>query len=351
MKYSHPKGFFKDSKRGPTNAFETYFIESTLTPKMIMIDAHSADTDRYSSQEKESHIAKSWVCDYCNVAAFSTYQEACDHEMRCTSNTKPNNRLNQSMMKENTITKQRKIILATSKDTESLSDRQCYVRREFVEIFTATEEDVNARHSKGAQKLNVGQVGIRCIYCISSNPKDRAERAVCYPSSISRIYQTVADMQRFHFECCSYIPDEMKNIYTSLKTTRPRGQGSPQKYWYVYTEFTMFVYQFSLKSNLPKLYSKQRISSAKLIGLVDTPEGIYLNSASLMLETSYSKPLNSPSSPIITQQYSSLTVSSTITPPTSESGSAKASDEDLSDSSSSVREADMLLALRRGISK
>lgn len=132
-------------------------------------------------------------------------------------------------------------------DSDSLSDRQCYVRSEMVEIFAATDKDVSARHSKGAQKLVDGQVGIRCVHCSHLRPRDRAERAVCYPSSISRIYQTVADMQRFHFEQCREIPMEIRKIYKSLKTTRPRGVGSPQTYW---------------------------IQSANLLDLVDSKEGI-----------------------------------------------------------------------------
>ena len=132
-------------------------------------------------------------------------------------------------------------------DQDSLSDRQCYVRSEMVEIFAASEKDVSSRHSKGAQKLAVGQVGIRCVHCSHLRPRDRAERAVCYPSSISRIYQTVADMQRFHFEQCREIPMKIRKIYKTLKTTRPRGVGSPQTYW---------------------------VQSAKLLDLVDTDNGI-----------------------------------------------------------------------------
>eukprot|EP00523_Entomoneis_sp_CCMP467_P013944 CAMPEP_0168802210 /NCGR_PEP_ID=MMETSP0725-20121227/19954_1 /TAXON_ID=265536 /ORGANISM="Amphiprora sp., Strain CCMP467" /LENGTH=535 /DNA_ID=CAMNT_0008853951 /DNA_START=103 /DNA_END=1711 /DNA_ORIENTATION=- len=142
---------------------------------------------------------------------------------------------------------QKRMLLAMPTDSESLSDRQCYVRSEMVEIFAATEQDVAARHSKGAQKLVVGQVGIRCIHCAHLRPRDRAERAVCYPSSISRIYQTVADMQRFHFEHCKCIPKHISNVYKNLKTTRPRGVGSPQTYW---------------------------VQSAKQLGLVDTKGGI-----------------------------------------------------------------------------
>lgn len=140
-----------------------------------------------------------------------------------------------------------RMLLAMPSDKDSLSDRQCYVRSEMVEIFAATEKDVAARHSKGAQKLVMGQVGIRCVHCKHLRPRDRAERAVCYPSSVSRIYQTVADMQRFHFEQCRDIPDHVRQIYKKLKTTRPRGVGSPQTYW---------------------------VSSAKTIGLVDTEGGI-----------------------------------------------------------------------------
>ena len=142
---------------------------------------------------------------------------------------------------------QRRMLLAMPGDSESLSDRQCHVRSEFVEVFAATDNDVSVRHSKGAQKLMLGQVGIRCIHCAHLRPKDRAERAICYPSSISRIYQTVADMQRFHFEHCREIPDETRKRYKSLKTTRPRGVGSPQTYW---------------------------VQSAKLLNLVDSEAGI-----------------------------------------------------------------------------
>jgi hypothetical protein len=141
--------------------------------------------------------------------------------------------------------------LALPTDSESLSDRQLFVRAEMIELFAATDKDVSARHSKGAQKLVEGQVGIRCRYCKHLRPRDRSERAVCYPSSISRIYQTVADMQRFHFEQCKQIPSGVARHYKSLKTTRPRGTGSPQTYW---------------------------IQSAKLLDLVDTPCGIRLGS-------------------------------------------------------------------------
>jgi hypothetical protein len=247
---------------------------------------------------------KMWACDYCNVATFLTYEEACAHEEACAthhavlSNESPNFcttlppktynsglgalfhaasrevqhswgdaprsiatssvtprfqkfRMTGHEGRDGLDSSQKRMLLAMPKDNESLSDRQCYVRTDFVEVFAASEKDVASRHSKGAQKLSVGQVGLRCIHCSHLRTRDRAERAVCYPSSISRIYQTVADMQRFHFEQCSEIPDETRNTYKTLKTTRPRGVGSPQRYW---------------------------IESAKLLNLVDSENGIRFSS-------------------------------------------------------------------------
>ena len=250
-----------------------------------------------------------WACDYCNVATFPTFEEACAHEEACgrrhvahcghspgyapaqppssqmynsglgalvhaSQEVQHNSRWGEQPHKSNeqsgypaprfqkfrmtghegrdgaanpTDPNQKRMLLALPNDSDSLSDRQCFVRTDFVEVFAATEKEVASRHSKGAQKLCEGQVGIRCIHCNHLRPKDRAERAVCYPSSISRIYQTVADMQRFHFEQCTEIPEQTRKIYKSLKTTRPRGVGSPQIYW---------------------------IQSAKLLGLVDTDNGI-----------------------------------------------------------------------------
>jgi hypothetical protein len=211
--------------------------------------------------------AKLWACDYCNSATFHTYHEALIHEKSCcmrenksrilATTDKSNKRSYGGAESGTRSTSVVRFLFASSKDVDSLSDRQCYVRSNFVEVFTATARDVASRHSRGAQKLFEHQIGIRCIYCstTASTTSDsdnnlvtrRGERAVCYPSSISRIYQTVADMCRFHFPVCSFIPPEIQETYSKTKTTRPRGVGSPQQYW---------------------------IDSAKELGLVDTDQGI-----------------------------------------------------------------------------
>lgn len=277
----------------------------------------------YAHHHHQAHPArKTWACDHCKAATYSTFEEAHAHEKVCPYN--PDNKATAVVSPPHPSTSTRNVGASTSiemqmpplnlgyphpnpmasstpvteatsalaamatrtpqrsqvsssydqsddegagagqmgepddegrvvfrlyrdADTASLSDRQCYVRQYFVQVFTATDREVSMRHTKGAQKLRVGQVGIRCVFCQHLDPKERAERAVCYPSSVSRIYQTVADMQRFHFEACESIPTKMKLTYRALKTTRPRGMGSPQQYW---------------------------IQSANDLGLVDTDKGI-----------------------------------------------------------------------------
>ncbi|KAK1746870.1 hypothetical protein QTG54_002214 [Skeletonema marinoi] len=185
-----------------------------------------------------------WTCGYCNNK-FNNWAECLDHEEKCTTK---NDHGEKSCFTQFEVNNDRETyLLATSKDGEYLSERQCYIRKHFIEVFIANKTDVAARHSRGQQKLDEHQIGLRCVFCVKLMPRDRAARAICYPSCTSRIYQTVADMQRFHFEACSEIPATMMSTYKSLKTTRPRGTIAPQVYW---------------------------DTSARDIGLVDSPNGI-----------------------------------------------------------------------------
>lgn len=315
------------------------FYPSSFMPRANYNTTHSVPPPTCPPSQQ---VNNSWACDYCQVATFGTFQQACAHEKSCS--------MNQNVATHNTAKEPEKectsssrspdpaqILLCMPTDRQSLSDRQCYVRSHFVEIFEATSMDVSVRHSKGAQKLMIGQIGIRCMHCTQYNVKDRAERATCYPSSVSRIYQTVADMQRFHFEACTGIPDSMKIVYRSLKTTRPRGQGSPQSYW---------------------------ISSAKDLGLVDTSDGIRFSKetnnktfSGHNASTSFCNPKTqfglgesseSPTSPNSNQQR--LKSFPPLSPESQSSRTTNSSENlhDMSDNEIRDEEANMLLALRSG---
>jgi hypothetical protein len=108
-----------------------------------------------------------WICDYCNDASFSSFLEASKHEMSCSRNSHP-----------------AAFSLSIPEDGHNLSDRQCFLRSHCIEAFV-----VNASHwslLKGSSKPSMGQVGLRCKFCCEKPSYQRADRSMCFPSSLSR---------------------------------------------------------------------------------------------------------------------------------------------------------------------
>ena len=140
-----------------------------------------------------------------------------------------------------------KLVLALPEDKMALSPLRCFLR-ENVYAFSATEEDIAVR-TPTTFSVSVGQVGIGCIHCNYLPAKERSNRAVCFPFSIGRIYQSVADIQRFHFSECKNVPEAMREKFQLLQSASSKGSKglATRQYW---------------------------VSSAKKVGLVDTPKGI-----------------------------------------------------------------------------
>lgn len=140
-----------------------------------------------------------------------------------------------------------KINLSLPEDKMALSPLRCFLRSQ-VCAFSATAEDIAVR-APTTFSITVGQVGIGCIHCVNQPAKLRSNRAVCFPFSISRIYQSVADIQRFHFGECKMLPPDVKEKFLSLQKASSKGSKglATRQYW---------------------------ITSAKKLGLVDTPRGI-----------------------------------------------------------------------------
>mmetsp|Transcript_7672 Transcript_7672/g.13927 ORF Transcript_7672/g.13927 Transcript_7672/m.13927 type:complete len:1176 (+) Transcript_7672:1-3528(+) len=140
-----------------------------------------------------------------------------------------------------------KITLALPEDKMSLSPLRCFLRQQ-VCAFSATEEDIAVR-TPTTFSVSVGQVGIGCIHCMNQPAKLRLNRAVCFPFSIARIYQSVADIQRFHLSECKMVPKDIRDKFLELQSQSSKGSKglATRQYW---------------------------VTSAKKIGLVDTPKGI-----------------------------------------------------------------------------
>jgi hypothetical protein len=119
--------------------------------------------------------------------------------------------------------------LATDEDQNWLSEFLCFVRLELVEIFRANQEDVRSRNS--SKKVLHGQVGIRCRYCAHLPLSSRASRSSSYPSSLSRIYQSLTMMLRDHFGKCDAIPPPLKQRFLELKGKTSQGATDSKHYW------------------------------------------------------------------------------------------------------------------------
>eukprot|EP00536_Pseudo-nitzschia_multiseries_P014469 jgi/Psemu1/262195/estExt_Genewise1Plus.C_7090009 len=141
------------------------------------------------------------------------------------------------------------VSLHTPEDDDVLSPLHCFMRRYCVEAFSATPEDVaTPRYGKShGFKVEVGQVGIRCLHCKDLSPGKRAERAVCYPSSLRNIYHSIETWQRRHSLVCKCItPWVRKSILELMESSKTRAGGRRQ-YWE---------------------------DSARRLGMVDTSQGV-----------------------------------------------------------------------------
>jgi len=141
---------------------------------------------------------------------------------------------------ESNLDSSRGRILYQLEDSNFLNPLHCLVRRN-VEFFVATDEDISAPCPGRKEAIRKGQVGLRCIHCRDASSKERVKRAVCYPSSVSRVYRCVSDMKFDHFPSC--LPPEEKFMFYQLKgstTSHAKGEnaspvlggGSTSKYYY-----------------------------------------------------------------------------------------------------------------------
>ncbi|KAL3802349.1 hypothetical protein HJC23_007174 [Cyclotella cryptica] len=143
-----------------------------------------------------------------------------------------------------------KVLLALEDDASFLSPLRCFLRRN-VCAFTATAKDIAVR-TPTTFSVRVGQVGVGCVHCLAVPPKSRSNRAVCFPFTVARIYQSVADIQRFHLGECKMMPPEVRAEFLQLQSESAKGSRglATRTYW---------------------------IDSARKLGLADGPAGMYFS--------------------------------------------------------------------------
>mmetsp|Transcript_16399 Transcript_16399/g.23137 ORF Transcript_16399/g.23137 Transcript_16399/m.23137 type:complete len:620 (-) Transcript_16399:96-1955(-) len=148
--------------------------------------------------------------------------------------------------------------LSTDEDENWLSEFLCFVRADLVEVFRAGREDVASRIN--SKKVVHGQVGIRCRFCAHLPHSERASRSSSFPSSLSRIYQSLTMMLRDHFPKCTAMPEAEQAKFIMLKEGKTtQGASGYKRYW---------------------------LDSAMKLGMVDTPQGIIITERSQAVGTS-----------------------------------------------------------------
>eukprot|EP00543_Licmophora_paradoxa_P007860 CAMPEP_0202444878 /NCGR_PEP_ID=MMETSP1360-20130828/3803_1 /ASSEMBLY_ACC=CAM_ASM_000848 /TAXON_ID=515479 /ORGANISM="Licmophora paradoxa, Strain CCMP2313" /LENGTH=737 /DNA_ID=CAMNT_0049060971 /DNA_START=31 /DNA_END=2244 /DNA_ORIENTATION=+ len=238
------------------------------------------------SMQNQRLPGQGWViCPFCNSKAFASHDEAMQHQAICearpginglakmqpqqapstslsTDGSNGSFHINPMSQDDPTVQHQvnedaignfavlqQPIPLAMEPDRDWLTPLHCFVRRNCVEVFCATTQDV-ATPSKGKRKpIQVGQVGIRCPHCHNSS-HNRERGSVYYPTTISSIYNATMNLLQRHLHSCSSVPREIMARYQTLKADDARS-GTSKKYW---------------------------IESALSLGLIDTSNGIRFSS-------------------------------------------------------------------------
>jgi len=154
------------------------------------------------------------------------------------------------------------LLLAEEGDVLHLNPLHVFVRKQ-IEVFAATATELAQPAPGRKQAIQLNQVGLRCIHCrnniLNGDKKARVKRAVCYPSSVSRIYHSVSDMKCDHFTHCRHLPPDVRKTFETLK-----GEGSRQ------SKSLIGKNKFQSSFSTSQYYRE----SATRIGLFDGPGGI-----------------------------------------------------------------------------
>lgn len=140
-------------------------------------------------------------------------------------------------------------ILARPDDSSRLSSHQLLLRYQ-IEVFQATDDDINT-HTRGRNKpIALSQVGLRCRHCASLPVAQRKKGSTYFPATLMGIYQAAQNMSTTHMQCglCHKMPEDIKTLFARLLPTKVSSTGAGRQAWAV---------------------------AGQKLGLVDTKEGIY----------------------------------------------------------------------------
>eukprot|EP00546_Thalassionema_frauenfeldii_P018851 CAMPEP_0178900240 /NCGR_PEP_ID=MMETSP0786-20121207/3366_1 /TAXON_ID=186022 /ORGANISM="Thalassionema frauenfeldii, Strain CCMP 1798" /LENGTH=1080 /DNA_ID=CAMNT_0020571227 /DNA_START=69 /DNA_END=3310 /DNA_ORIENTATION=- len=120
--------------------------------------------------------------------------------------------------------------LTKTDDPHWLSEMQCYVRSDLVEVFSHKRKDPLDGYG-GRKEPGIGQVGIRCVFCKTLPKAERSSGCIYFPDTLAAIHTKVGDMIRLHFPSCPAMPDDVKSTFRSNRGFGAKADGDAQQYW------------------------------------------------------------------------------------------------------------------------
>lgn len=124
----------------------------------------------------------------------------------------------------------RRFLLYMPSDNDMLAENQIAIRRN-LELFEATQADVDTSVAGRRKPLVVGQVGIQCVHCSQVPIKHRKKGARYYPAKLDGIYQAAQNMAYCHLtQSCDHIDYIAKSKLLSFQKSRSNGHGG-KTYW------------------------------------------------------------------------------------------------------------------------
>ena len=114
-----------------------------------------------------------------------------------------------------------------SDDALLLQEPICFVRKECLEAYSATSNDVLSCPNACIE----GQVGIRCKFCSQAKPSVNELDYLTYPSSIDEIKDAVKMIIKNHLRRCPCMPKKFRNILESKRTPLRNFKAENDEYW------------------------------------------------------------------------------------------------------------------------
>lgn len=150
------------------------------------------------------------------------------------------------------------VLLGCEQDESVLNPLHAFIRKQ-IEVFTATAVELQQPAPGRKQPIKLHQVGLRCIHCRNQANLKRVKRAVCYPSSVGRVYHSVSDMKFDHFSHCRAMPPDVRAQFEKLKSEGKRNQEKKSTKGY------------------PSSTAQYYHDAALKMGMTDGPGGVFIS--------------------------------------------------------------------------